>query len=586
MDEFIAGILEDADKIAELSGKELADAKEALRKMGVTLHANLSDSENPEEDAEALEAIADRIDAINERLAAVEAEETAKAERLAATMDRIGALEEDDTTEEEVETLSEDTEEAAEVAEVVAEDSDDDVEAEESVTEEVEPVVASAPKVSAGARARLANINKAKPAAATPAPQEEAPKFRASLVAGGAVETGPDEYGDAVELAQSFIDVHNRVAGIGKSTGRHQVAKLNVARPATLGDNSMENYLAVTGMQKDLERGKTDALTASGGFCAPSETMYDFFDVSSTDGLLQLPTMTARRGKVNIPTSPSMQNILGDVSADSWGEAVASVWDEATDITPGGATKPCYHIECAAFGEFAVEARVLCLTFGNFQQQFYPELVADTLAKSLVAHEHLVNAGLIADIVALADSTGPIPSPGGGALSAVLGTLAFKAAQYREKYRMPRTATLTAVLPYWVRDAMVADYVRRASTVDPSAVSGAIDSYFADRNINPQWVYDWQGLADDQVGGPKVEFPGTADILLYAEGTVVRLDAPTLDFGIVRDSTLNSVNDWQQFVEQFVGIAKIGHEVMLIEDVETCPTGETGQAIDLSCIGS
>lgn len=586
MDELIQSILEDVAQIAEVPAAELSDVKAALQKMGVALHASLADSENPEEDAEALEAIADRIDAVNERLATVEAEEALKAERLAAAMDRIGAVEED--TPEEVETLSDDADEAAEVAEPVAEDSDDDVEAEEPVTEEA--VVASAPKVSAGTRARLANINKAKPAEAAPAPQESAgPAYKASLVAGGAVETGPDQFTNAVELAEQFISVHNRVAGIGKSTGRHQVAKLNVQRPATLGDNSMENYQAVNTMRKELERGKTDALTASGGFCAPAEVMYDFFDISSTDGLLQLPTMTARRGKVSIPDSASVQDILGDVTAASWGEAAASTWTNANDITPGSdgpATKPCYHIQCATFADFEVEARVLCLTFGNFQQQFYPELVADTLGKTLVAHEHLVNAGLIADLVALATSTGPIPSPGGGALSAVLGTLAFKAAQYREKYRMPRTATLTAVLPYWVRDAMIADYVRRASTVDPSAVDGAINSYFSARGINPQWVYDWQGLADDQVGGPKVEFPATADILLYAEGTVVRLDAPTLDFGIVRDSTLNSTNDWQQFVEQFVGLAKVGHEVMLIENVETCPTGETGQAIDLSCIGS
>ena len=45
---------------------------------------------------------------------------------------------------------------------------------------------------------------------------------------------------------------------------------------------------------------------------------------------------------------------------------------------------------------------------------------------------------------------------------------------------------------------------------------------------------------------------------IFPEGEFLHLDAGTLDLGIVRDSTLNSTNDFQIFGENFENVARIG----------------------------
>jgi hypothetical protein len=42
------------------------------------------------------------------------------------------------------------------------------------------------------------------------------------------------------------------------------------------------------------------------------------------------------------------------------------------------------------------------------------------------------------------------------------------------------------------------------------------------------------------------------------------LDGGTLDLGLVRDSTLNSTNDYKIFLETFEGVAKVGVESLRV----------------------
>ncbi len=45
-----------------------------------------------------------------------------------------------------------------------------------------------------------------------------------------------------------------------------------------------------------------------------------------------------------------------------------------------------------------------------------------------------------------------------------------------------------------------------------------------------------------------------------------------VEFGIVRDSILNSTNDFQIFMETFEGICMVGHESLVITST-VCPNG-------------
>src|SRR5690606_20267109 len=52
------------------------------------------------------------------------------------------------------------------------------------------------------------------------------------------------------------------------------------------------------------------SLTAAGGWCAPSETLYDFCEVPLATDLVALPEITIRRGGVRWPIEPDLSAIF------------------------------------------------------------------------------------------------------------------------------------------------------------------------------------------------------------------------------------------------------------------------------------
>lgn len=584
------------DAVAEVPQEQLSGLRDQIVAAADALREGLETSENPAGDADALEALADMFETVQGRIDEVEAATAAERERAAAAAARFGSDEDQpETIDDEGAEAADDSDEGEDV-ETLADDSDEDDQPEAEADSDDVPAVEDEPEETAlaasgnrrrQARARLSDIRRNRPATHEPQPEPVGgPNW--SLTAGGSLQSQSEgsEFESMHALANAFTEMNRKVGRIRRVNGeqRFHVARLNFERPISLGDSPMENFRAISDLQKSLERGEQDALTASGGFCAPAEVSYDFFDISSDDGLLSLPTANATRGQVSIPVSPSLDSIFSD---EDWEAAVSSEWDsdrDAAAVDSEGVTqdtKPCFRVECPSFGDFEVIARPLCLTFGNFTSQFYPELVADVLGKSLRAHSHGQNADIIGDVVALADAVSYSGS-GGGAIVGLLRYVSFHAAQYREKYRMNRSAPLEVVLPHWVRSALVVDHITRSSTTEYGVADSAVDAWFAARNLNPQFVYDWQGIST----APDSEYPASANVLLYAPGTVVQLDAPAIDLGMVRDSTLNSTNDWQQFVETFAGVAKIGHEVRLLQDVPVCPSGGVGAEESITCAGS
>jgi hypothetical protein len=149
---------------------------------------------------------------------------------------------------------------------------------------------------------------------------------------------------------------------------------------------------------------------------------------------------------------------------------------------------------------------------------------------------------------------------------------------YRQTYAMSPDAVLELVVPAWVPRALYVDALARGSTVDYGDLRRRITGIFAEIDVRPQFVYD---LDDGAVIADT--WDGTADFLLYAPGTAVELDGGTLDLGVVRDSTLNSTNDFQTFAEPFVGWCVPGNEIYLLNDIPICSNGEVGLAVDVLC---
>lgn len=321
---------------------------------------------------------------------------------------------------------------------------------------------------------------------------------------------------------------------------------------------------------------KMDSLVAGGGWCAPSEIRYEFFNVAGVDGLVDLPTVGISRGGLRYPVSPSIADAFGTTGLAPFKTvfsqgSVPWLWTETDDVSAvtGSPTKPCLRVPCPTFDEKRLECYGICLTAGNLTDDAYPEATANTLRLLLTAWQHAQNARILSQMVALSETciTG-VGAAGAPVYQTVLNGLDLGCTDYRAKFAIPDAVVLEVVAPYWVKDLITADLAwREGGGADLLSVTDAqINSYFADRNIRVQWVNDWQvrGTGNNGFGNPTTPmtaWPTGASFLVYAAGTFVKGNGLTLDLGVVRDSVLNASNDFTAaWSEECHLVAKIGHE--------------------------
>jgi hypothetical protein len=175
-----------------------------------------------------------------------------------------------------------------------------------------------------------------------------------------------------------------------------------------------------------------------------------------------------------------------------------------------------------------------------------------------------------------------------GSSRSFLAVLDLALAQYRFVNRLDRSAVgLMGIFPDWFKDVIRADRALELAhdgvSVDPQAIPDSwIEEVFAVRGLRPVWAQD--GQDEVTTGSPLVDFPNqyfasvTAGSALVAfptsmawylmiDGSVQFLDAGRLDLGVVRDSTLDSTNDYETFVETFESIAYRGFEKGLFQVV-------------------
>jgi hypothetical protein len=317
-----------------------------------------------------------------------------------------------------------------------------------------------------------------------------------------------------------------------------------------------------------------EALLAGGGWCAPSEIRYDFFNVACTDGLIDLPTLGINRGGIRFPTSPSLADVFGAAfggfSTTFSTTSNPFLWLESDDVATvtGAPNKPTVRVPCPSFNEVRLECYGLQVTAGNLTDDAYPEATRNFLRLMLAAHEHAMNGRLLALMVAqssAAINTGQFAATGKPVFNQVIGGLGLAATDYRARYGMCEDDVLEVVGPKWVREAIRSDLAWRTGAGDElvAVTNAQIDGYLAARRVRVQWVDDWQIRASGLPGfsTPVTAWPTAADFLVYAAGTFVRGDGMTLDLGVVRDSVLNAENDYTAaFSEECHLIAKVGNE--------------------------
>lgn len=520
-------------------------------------------------DVDTLAAVVDLADLLAvvayQRLEAA-AEAAAKIAELEARLVVAEAEEADDAEAVEVEEESDEVEVTAEaVAEVVAE-------AEAIVEEVAEPVAAAAPP--------LASIAKAAPVQSRP--REVAPMKSYRIVG----QNG--EIADLAGVAKEMAGMWN--AGVAGAYGNKVRAARIVADypedrvlPEMDGTTVEDRIAAVVASGQDAASW-SDAVVASGGWCAPTDVDYGIAQIAEASRPVRdsLPAFQATRGGLRVATAPTLADVTVAYDAGD-ADAAVSVWTNATDEDPDGATKGVQVIPCPEFNEYLTSAIVKRLRVGNFGARAFPEKVAQFNELALAAHSRVAETILLDSIKTA--STAVTVGQSFGAARDLIEAIKRAAAAYRSRHRAPNVV-LRAMVPRWIVTLGDVDLVR--SLASDARFVGEGEAVFrsglAVAGVNVTFYDDSPTTGTSQIFGAQgagalTAFPSTVQWGLYDEGHHLFLDGGTLDLGIVRDSTLNNTNDFETFVETFEGIAHRGVESLWITST-VCPDGTSAAAIE------
>lgn len=373
---------------------------------------------------------------------------------------------------------------------------------------------------------------------------------------------------------------------------RQQFPVLTIRKP--IADNMMlksNDPLYVEDLLKratDEHRLPQGSLVASGGWCAPSETVYNLLEMESRDGIYSLPEIGITRGGINRTLGPNFAEIYAAFPGFNYTEAqdIAGTYDVDSEGEGTGeaGSKPCYVVDCPDFEDFRLGVSGLCITAGLLQQRGYPEVIARTVRGALVAHDHRMAGRVIADVITGSTSV-VMPMPQAGAIAPLLTAIELQTEHYRYTHRLTRATTLEAVFPYWVHGAIRSDLSRRNGVNYFDVTDAQIDGWFSLRGIAPQFIYNFQDINTTSAANFK-QWPTTVSFLLYPAGAWVRGTSDIISLDTLYDSTLLGGNDYTAlFTEEGWMVVKMTHDSRLVT-VPLCPDGSAAALVDFMCDGT
>lgn len=314
-------------------------------------------------------------------------------------------------------------------------------------------------------------------------------------------------------------------------------------------------------------------LVASGGWCAPSETVYELTDTACPDMLWDAPEIQLARGGLRYYRPLSL-----DVGA------LTFVHTEADDIA--GTEKPCFKIPCPAPVEVRCDAVGVCLEAGILTQRHFPELVAWYLRNAMVAHEIRLRTVLFA--AALASAT-PVPIAATfGALAPVFAAVALQAADMIERHSLCDSISLEVVFPWWSRNLFLADLARRNGVSIEEVTTADVQALFTPLGVRIQWARNLAPAVPADIGGPApaLDWPATVNFLIYPAGSLQIGRGEEVNLGVVHDSTKFVTNDYTAlFSEECVALVNRSVDTRVVT-VPVCPSGETGAQTLMTCPGA
>lgn len=464
----------------------------------------------------------------------------------------------------------------------------------EAATTVPEPVEAPAPAATAPSRtaSAAAAVRRAPARSAASRPVETEPE-RIALVAAAGVDSMREgaAFSDEIAVAQAMIDKRRRFGNIADGSEEDvAIARATWSdlyptdRVLSMDEEQNMTLVAAAVNEREIRaafetrrKQAGGSLTASGGLCAPVTPYYNLQMISGADRPVRaaLPAFNADRGGIRAARPASLASI-------TTGVGLMTAAQDAAGGTSG--TKSCQVIDCPPFTETDVQVLYHCLKFGNLGARTFPERVAQWNSLVLAAHARLAERTLLTNIDA-ASTQVTAASLGLGASADLLSEIMVAAAGMRSRHRMATDAVLRVLLPQWVLNLVVSDVYRSQFgrwDMTPDKFVGLL----RDANVEPSFYIDSASGKGQEFGiqtaGALLPFPSTVTWYLFPEGAFLFLDGGVLELGLVRDSVLNSTNDFEIFGESFENVAFIGVESLSVTST-VCDNGITAGTHNVLC---
>lgn len=386
-----------------------------------------------------------------------------------------------------------------------------------------------------------------------------AARATATLTAAGDLPgfSAGQEISDEEKLA---VAVAKKLRAIGPKGGSVLVATMTTEFPE---ERMLRDGDAAGNERKYRDAISPQALAASGGVCGPVAVDYSIPTFATAERPVRdaLVRFGAERGGLSFTPPPTIGDVAGAVG----------IWTEATDADPQSNVKAKLAIDCGEPTTVLVDAITTILEFGNMQGRFQPELVAANTQNALAAAARVADVNLLNKIHA--NSTEVTLTPSVGAGRGLLEILGQAIAGIRYRMRLSDSARFRIILPLWFLDMVMVDFAKELpSGTDRLAITRQmVEDYCAARNATVSWALDGvaaQGSGNTypaqtfaaQTAGALTAWPTKVVFPIFPEGSFQLLDGGEMNLGIVRDSTLNSTNDYQMFNEIFENVAFRGIE--------------------------
>ncbi|KUN32539.1 cell wall protein [Streptomyces corchorusii] len=443
----------------------------------------------------------------------------------------------------------------------------EDTPAEPVAPVEPEPEVSASAILAKRPVLNLANVRASQPRV-LPEPPAPGTTITAAVDVPGYTPGAPLDFGQVVS---GIISRANALKTAGGGVGQVISYRHPFAQDLIVTDSSSapEGTTVAIAAQNQGRLPQGD-LVASGGWCAPSETLYDITGVACPDMLWDAPEIQLARGGLRYYKPLSL-----DVSSMTW------VHTEADDIS--GATKPCYTIPCPDPVEVRCDAVGVCLEAGILTQRHFPELVSWYLRNAMVAHEIRIKQVLFQQ--ALNTATPVVMAPTFGALSAIYAAVALQAADMIERHSLCETIALEVVFPWWSRNLFLADLARQNGVNICDLSPTCIQDVFSTLGVRVQFARGLSPAVPVDIGGanPATEWPAEVNFLVYPSGSIQIGRGEEVNLGVVHDSTKFVTNDYTAlFAEECVALVDRSVDTRLVT-VPVCPDGATGAQLELVC---